>query len=496
MKWGIRVAISVVGALLVFGVCWGGLALAHVLDTPLQVTIAIFVGGIATAAFNVWIQHADNQKAAMPMAPPPHLVPPPAPSQPGPHSVTVGKTQLAAAYARQRIADAWQLVAWLDATSRDSLVSGLQRVASELQAAREVSLVQPGEDAAATAKRLKSWLETCEEPGLLVFDNATEADTLRPFLPATGPCQVVITSTNRALTSLGTPVWVGRFRDDEGLDYLRAVTGRSDKDGARLVGTAFAWLPLALAQAAALIASEGITYRDYLDQLEHVDLDACLPRSDRVDYPRGLPQAVILSVERLPDRCVRMLELICVLSDTGVSRRLLHAAAEDGETPADVNRIIGALHDASLISFIGDDTDPSSALSAHRLVTRVLRERAAKLGLLQPLTADTIDILDRLTASARQADARNNPWLMELANHICALNTHAAKLVTDPVAYNLDTLHWRAASMLQDQGAYDQAVALLEQTLADRRRVLGPDHPDTKQTERNLERARAARPAM
>ena len=84
----------------------------------------------------------------------------------------VGKTQIAAAYARSCVAAGWPLVAWIDADGPGALLADLERVAERL------GLRHEDDNAVTAARRLRNWLEGRSQPGLLVFDNATSADVL------------------------------------------------------------------------------------------------------------------------------------------------------------------------------------------------------------------------------------------------------------------------------------------------------------------------------
>ena len=122
----------------------------------------------------------------------------------------VGKTQVAAAYARAWI-DAGHpgLVGWVNADTRDGLVADLAQVAEAVGAA------DPDGDSEESARRLIEHLATRTGDSLLVFDNATDPDALRPYLPAVSSDPVIITTTDTAFEGVGEVIGVDRFTRPE-----------------------------------------------------------------------------------------------------------------------------------------------------------------------------------------------------------------------------------------------------------------------------------------
>jgi hypothetical protein len=66
-------------------------------------------------------------------------------------------------------------------------------------------LGDPGKDSGLAVRRL---LEADGDQCLVVFDNAADADVLRPYLPAGGKARILITSNRQSMAELGKPVEV------------------------------------------------------------------------------------------------------------------------------------------------------------------------------------------------------------------------------------------------------------------------------------------------
>ena len=291
-------------------------------------------------------------------------------------------------------------------------------------------------------------------------------------------------------------------------------------------------LPLALAQSAGVIRSQKLTYDAFITRLREQPVDEYLVRGGD-PYRLHAAQAVLLAVATIEgtDPSARpLLNLLAVLSPEGLPRSLLYAATgRDGSAaaPADVDRTLGRLNDASLISLSiedqravmhrftqrvirdrarGDGSSPETIAGAANLLSGALipdelawRERAAAADLIQQITAlwestlpeslgahDTM-LTDNLLRLRRWA-IRN---LILVSDPVRAIelgsaiqSDHERLLGNDHV--ETQNCRDRVATAHQYAGRLDEAITLFERNLTDRERLLGPDHSDTLTSRNNL----------
>ena len=346
-------------------------------------------------------------------------------------------------------------------------------------------------------RRLEAGGDRC----LLVFDNAADPADLLPFLPAAGNAQVLITSNERPVGDLGASVAVDVFTEPEALAFLAGRTGSADVAGAWLLAGELGRLPLALAQAAAVIAAQRLDYPAYLARLRAKPVDQLLQRESTSEYPNGLAAAVLLALDAVRANdgtgvCGAVMDVVSVLSAAGVPRAVLYAAGQAGALkrgkirrvkvgPEVVDEAVGRLAGSSLLTFSTGGT----TVTAHRLVMRVIRERLAPRGRLGATCQAAAAALDVRAGSLERA-WQDRPARRDLVEQILAVHEHAAVFSgedgSDLTRAVLRLRGWAVWFLNELGDSAAQAIAVGEPLLADRERVLGPDHPDTLHSRNNL----------
>ena len=451
----------------------------------------------------------------------------------------VGKSQLAAAYARECEKAGWSLVAWMDASSREALVAGLAGLAVEMG-------IDDGKgDPDAAACRCVNRLNSGEGDRLLVFDNVDDFDDLAGLVPRSDGLRVLVTTTVASPgDSAGRLIAVGAFTRPQSVDFIRERTGLDDAGAARLA-EALGDLPVALAQAAATIKLNGYaTLDEYLAELREYPLDEVVARLPGDDYPDLVHAALrkayesaldILaekdrsSGEEDPHRAATafvQLAALALLAPSGVPRPWLHRISK--RTPL-ARQALGVLVSHSICTL----SDDERYVRIHGLQRRVLREdynkqpevfanlEKAIVTLLESIDideasknnaqrADALDMADQLRAiTEQQGQAHYSPHEAHInLSSVSKIINYTVHRLTDmgrpQTALTLqeavgmlidalgpdhpDTLATRGnlAIAYRKSGNLEKAIDIFEDVLANRTRLLGPDHPDTLATRNNL----------
>jgi RNA polymerase sigma factor (sigma-70 family) len=405
----------------------------------------------------------------------------------------LGTTQLAAAYARDKLAAGWRLVAWVSGADTSSLIAGLATVADAVGLPDD-----SGQGVTDVGAAVRHWLEADGDECLLVFDDVSDPEVVRLFVPVGGTARVLITGKQEPAANLGSPVPVGVFSTDEAAAFLAAGTGQDDEAGAAEVAAALGHVPLALALAASVIAGQQRGgYAWYLNRLHATSPVVALTGDDGQPYPTGLTRAVLLSLQavRAADRtgiCTRVMEIMAGLSPAGVRRELLYSAGKAGVlasggrlVAADlVDRVLDWLSGRSLLTFSAD----GQTVAVNRVVARAIRNSLARRGRLTAAyeaAAFVLDVYSRALVGSQ--DRRAIRGILQQVTGLMDSLAGPATEINDELAWVL--LRLRCAAFYHTIELGDStplAIAVGEPLAEDLGRLLGPDHPDTLNSRNSL----------
>jgi DNA-binding SARP family transcriptional activator len=241
---------------------------------------------------------------------------------------------------------------------------------------------------------------------LIILDNAATADQVRPLLPGSASCAVIVTSRNR-LSSLvvrdGTRrITLHALAPNHALDVFAQIAGRrrlaaepaAAADLARLCG----YLPLALRVAAERVAAH-----------PHLSLSELAGRlaveRDRLDLlaadeePAAVRAVLSWSYRALPPPAARLFRMLALHPGTGISSPAASALAMT--STAQARRLLDNLASAHLLEETGPDR-----YQFHDLVRLYAREVAA----------------EEETAADRDAAARRLlHWYLHTADSACTV---------------------------------------------------------------------------
>jgi hypothetical protein len=246
-----------------------------------------------------------------------------------------------------------------------------------------------------------------------------------------------------------------------------------------------------------------------------------LPAARGEPYPQGVAGAIALSIDTVTSAdpaarttpavpatpaagCRELLGIVSLLSPDGVPRRLLYlgqSADVFAASPEDLDELLARLTSASLLSFTGappvvpagstaagstaaeftaaEFTAGELTVTAHRLVMRVARERAARDGTLTDLALKAVALLHAYGQSL-DGSRWNRPAARDLIRQVEALTEVVASQPRGEVDGQLlnlriETLH----HILELRDNLPQAVEITEKLAAEVERTYGRSHPTT-----------------
>ena len=339
-----------------------------------------------------------------------------------------GKTQIAVIIAESLWrSGAIDALIWISATNRASVLSAY------VQASAAAFGIEPTGTAESVAARLVSWLSATDQNWLVVLDDLQDMTDLDGLWPEGPSGRVLVTGAQSSLVSGRRGIQVipvGFFSVREALNCLteRLSANPAQRQGAIDLIEALGREPLALAQAASVVANSTLACRDYRDYFarrrQQIGVAAGeVPSAAAVTWTLSLGQAESL----LPGASVRlMLVLIALLDGHGIPGAIF-------STPAVAGYLGGA------VTQFSSAVDPKPAWDALLAI-----ERAGLVSVNRAVTPPTILMGSVLQAAIKLAAPPN---VQEPAARAAASALLEAWPVDEPQPWLADSLRVNTASL-------------------------------------------------
>ncbi|MCP3754425.1 BTAD domain-containing putative transcriptional regulator [Streptomyces sp. TBY4] len=272
---------------------------------------------------------------------------------------------------------------------------------------------------------------------LIVLDNARSADQVRPLLPGSGSCRVVITSRSQ-LAGLVAAQGARRL----GLDVLNlseahTLLGRilgeervaAEPDAVVNLARLCGWLPLAIRIAGAnLIANPSLTVGQYCAELADGSLIGGLQVEG--DERSTVRAAFDLSYLALPEEARRVFRLLSMIPGTDITP--LAAAALIGQSAPETGRLLRGLAHSHLV------LEPAPGrYGMHDLLRSYARELAGEQEAEESLRRLLDWYLTRAEAAAELPDRKGAEWLAAERENLVSAVLYAGQTGAHRLAHRL-----------------------------------------------------------
>ncbi|WP_082157645.1 FxSxx-COOH system tetratricopeptide repeat protein [Lentzea aerocolonigenes] len=386
----------------------------------------------------------------------------------------VGKTQMATEYIYRHSQD-YDVIWWIEAARPTQIRASLTELARRLGlpgAAESNTAVPAVREALRLGRPFRRWL--------LVFDAAESPEEVLPFIPTSGPGEVLITSCNPGWTGAATSVELGVFERDESIELLGKRGPDINVDDANRLAEKLGDLPLAVEQAATWRAMTGMPVAEYLrlfDESVAEILDTSAPPA----YEVSVAAAWNVSFDELKTRnpAAHQILHICAFFSpepiprdlfTGVSRGVSISPELDAAL-RDPIKLAKAIRDINRYGLAKID-HANNTIQLHRLVQLVLRKRVMAPQLQAQMRHAAHQLLTSLDPNDPES-ARHWPRYRELLPHAYA---------ADIVDCGNDRVRQFAINLMRylfAWGDHEEAARFAEYALEKFERQLGPTDPHT-----------------
>lgn len=402
----------------------------------------------------------------------------------------IGKTEIALEYA-YHFRHRYRSIFWAHADTTTALVFAFMSFADQLHL-----LEKDATDKRITVQAVINWLASTSN-WLLILDNVSSFQLAREFLPPVFHGHVLFTTQahnlEKSLYSLQieplSPQEGGdlllRYRDAFSLYAPLSEVTEEERNLAEEIAREAEGLPFAILQAAAYTIADAYSVKGYLNlyrrerrlqrkELDHVLADSIHPAS--ITFSNAIER-----LEKYDAAAIEMLRVCAFLAPYAIPEEVLFKGVPHvGPQTQLLSKKYSALKEKveQLCDFALIDRDPSSqSLSIHPLVQALVKDSLDSETYQYWAERAVLAINKTFPKRGAATWHKCQRWLLHA---LASANIIESFNIMLPEGASL--LH-RSGSYAYEFGLYKEAQILIRQALSIREKLLGREHPETRETQ-------------